>query len=258
MLKEHREPWRLAARTTVEEFVSYLKDSLHLNEVTLSSDRYGALSRFAWPGASPFEIALATRKGSYLSHASAIYLHGFTDQLPRTIYVNKEQSPKPSGGELSQDGLDRAFSRPQRTTQFIFAWDEYRFVLLNGKHTDRLGVRAVDGANGELMDVTDAERTLIDIAVRPAYAGGIYQVLAAYEGACDRVSVGRLIATLRKLNHLYPYQQSIGFLMERANYPGNMLDRMRRLRTDFDFYLVNQIADPEYSRDWRLYFPRGL
>ena len=44
-----------------------------------------------------------------------------------------------------------------------------------------------------LVDLTDVERTLIDITVRPHYAGGVYQVKEAFETARERVSVGRLI-----------------------------------------------------------------
>src|SRR5882672_4945604 len=47
-----------------------------------------------------------------------------------------------------------------------------RIVLLSGKHTGRLGVTKTLGPQGEQLELTDLERTLIDIAVRPTYAGG--------------------------------------------------------------------------------------
>lgn len=59
--------------------------------------------------------------------------------------------------------------------------------------------------------MTKLERTLIDIAVRPNYAGGVHHVLEAYAAAKSRVSVNVLLATLQKMEYVYPYHQVIGF-----------------------------------------------
>jgi hypothetical protein len=83
------------------------------------------------------------------------------------IYVNKEQSPKDSSGDLTQAGIDRAFSTKQRTSGFQLHHGRTTITLLNGKHSGRLGVVTMQGPNGEPLEVTDLERTLIDIVVRP-------------------------------------------------------------------------------------------
>ena len=68
-----------------------------VQRVTLRSDEYGDLQRVAIPSLSPtpYNFALSIRGGAYLSHGSAVHLLGLTEQQPRTIYVNKEQSLKP-------------------------------------------------------------------------------------------------------------------------------------------------------------------
>lgn len=51
------------------------------------------------------------------------------------------------------------------------------------------------------------ERTLIDVAVRPTYGGGVRRVLAAYEAARDRVSIlagWELPEMVRRYAHLSP------------------------------------------------------
>jgi hypothetical protein len=103
------------------------------------------------------------------------------------------------------------------------------------------------------------ERTLIDIVVRPAYAGGIFQVFQAYRAAKEKdLSINRLLATLNKLNYVYPYHQAIGFLLKRAGYEEKRYSLLREAGLNFDFYLTHGIQDAEYSREWRLFFPRGL
>jgi predicted transcriptional regulator of viral defense system len=194
-----------------------------------------------------------------LTHATAVYLHGLTDQPPTTIYVNKEQSPKPgTSGVLTQEALDRAFSRNQRTSQYIYRAAGHRYVLLSGKHTNKLNVGSIKGPNGENLSATLLERTLIDIVVRPAYAGGPHEVLAVYEAAKEHLSISKLIATLKKLQYLYPFHQAIGFLLERAGYPKKRVDRFRQMGIEHDFYLTHGLENPEYSPDWRLYYPRGV
>lgn len=217
------------------------------------------IHRYVWEQASEYEIALSLRPGSYLSHATAIFMHALTEQIPRTIYVNKEQSPKPApGGKLNQSAIDRAFNSNQRVSNYHFIHENTRIVLLSGKNTKNLETTEVADNNGVPLRVTGLERTLIDIAVRPVYAGGVHEVLKAYRGARDRVSVPTLVATLRKLGYVYPYHQAIGFYMERAEFPRTSLDRVDRMPKKFRFYLGNKIASPKLDERWQVFYPGEL
>jgi len=215
--------------------------------------------RYIWDEASTYEVALTMRTGSYLSHASAVFLHALTTQIPRTIYVNKEQTPKPApGGTLSQAAIDRGFSANPRTSSYLFAYENTRIVLLSGKNTGNLETTDVADSNGVPLRVTKLERTLIDITVRPVYSGGIFEVLEAFRGAAERLSVPTLMATLKKLAFIYPYHQAIGFYMQRAGYPESSLQRLDRMPKQFDFYLGHKIINPQYDNRWRVYYPAGL
>jgi predicted transcriptional regulator of viral defense system len=105
---------------------------------------------------------------------------------------------------------------------------------------------------------TNLERTLIDITVRPVYAGGVFEVAKAFALAKDRVSINRLVAMLRKLDFAYPYHQAIGYYLERADYKPSQIDLIRRLPIENDFYLMHEMGDTRYVSNWRLAVPEGF
>jgi predicted transcriptional regulator of viral defense system len=186
-------------------------------------------------------------------------LHGLAKLSPKTIYLNTEQSAKPSSeGSLTQDAIKRAFSGKQRQSQLIYNCNGASVIMVSGKNTNRLGVEEITGPASELLQVTNLERTLVDIVVRPAYAGGISQVLKAYRAAKDRVSVDQLLAILKKLDYVYPYHQPIGFLMQKTGYPEEGYAKLGALGLNHDFYLTHGMQQPEYSTTWRLFYPKGF
>lgn len=263
LLRDQGPALEIPRSTTTSRLIDVMAREGYLKELEMrregSRSNRGAIKRYAWGNASPYRIALSLRKGSYLSHSTAMFLHALTDQIPKTLYVNKEQSTKPkSSTGLSQPAIDRAFKSSPRVSKNIFTSDGYRYVLLSGKQTKRLEVSEIRGATGEQLDATKLERTLIDIVVRPSYAGGVYEIIEAYRSAKDRMTVDTLLATLNELDYVYPYHQSIGFLMEHTGYPEFHLRKLRDLGIRWNFYLDYKIEDPAFNEGWRLFHPQGI
>lgn len=225
---------------------------------TVKSDNYTDVARIYIPSLHPtaYHYAISLRGNAYLSHSSAVHLLGLTQQQPKTIYVNKEQSKKPPPeGELSQEAIDRAFSRPQRRSNYVFRVEDTQIVLLSGKATGNAGVIA-DAQTG--LPLTCLERTLIDITVRPRYAGGVFQVSQAFRTALKEIHFSHLLSLLDTLDYRYPYHQSIGFYLQKAGASEQTLQKLRRLGQKYDFYLDYAMAAPQYDKSWRIFYPLGI
>lgn len=261
ILKEQGKTWDIPSDLSAKGFIKLLIEQALLKKVELKSPHYETKEiRYLWGEPTPYAIGLSLRHKSYLTHASALFLHGLTDQIPKTVYVNYEQSQKPKPqGSLSQEGLDRAFANKQRESKLWFDFEDYRLLILSGKATGRLEVTTIKTESGEALDVTRLERTLIDIVVRPSYGGGVFQVLEAYRQAKDLISINTLTATLKKLDYIYPYHQAIGFYMERAGYKSAQLEKVLRLGLKFDFYLAHGLPKNKlYDDKWRIFYPQGF
>ena len=257
LLNVNRDFWRLAKSLSTKSFTELLltKTRLTKHEFQFPSQK---IVRYSWDDISVFELALSIKKNSYLTHYTASSLHGLTEQIPKVIYVNFEQPQNNRHKvELIQENIDKAFSKAQRQSQNIAIFNDYRICLLNGKFTSGLGVTKL--SQEEKISVTNLERTLIDITVRPSYSGGVFEVLGAYRRVKGAVSVNKLTAMLKKLEYLYPYHQSIGFYLEKAGvYTESQIKLLKQFDVRYDFYLAHQMKETEYSTEWRVYYPKGL
>jgi predicted transcriptional regulator of viral defense system len=206
------------------------------------------------------EVLLTLKQRAYFSHYTAMRLHDLTEQLPGTIYLNHEQRPQPKSTHLEQGSIDSAFKRRARESQNAIEFGDIRICITNGMHTNQLGVieeRLTYGSEGKAhVRLTSVERTLIDIAVRPVYAGGVKEVLKAFSLAKQRANVTLIAQMLRQLDYVYPYHQAIGYYLDRAGYPAEDVDLFRRQKMDFDFYLAHLMDETRYVNDWRLHVPK--
>ena len=269
ILATKRDEWRLAQSTAFGEFLGHLLKSRRLRRIEFPFP-HRKETRYTWGVVNLEEVLLTLKPLCHFSHYTAVQLHELTEQDPRTLYINSEQTPKPVPEMgLAQERIDQAFSRKPRMTSnvaVVTGTDRKgtRVCLLNSKHTGYVGVeeraiRLPQEKEAIQLRLTDVERTLIDIAVRPFYAGGIAEVQRAYGRAVGRASVNRLAGLLRNLGYVYPYHQAIGFYLETAGFDQKAVDLFYAgFEYEFDFYLSYGMEDTEYVPRWRIHVPRGF
>jgi hypothetical protein len=260
LLERNRLKWKLAQSTNCRKFTDFLVETDRLKKWNFDFS-FRPETRFTWGDVSLFQVIASLKKNAYFSHYSAIYHHGLTEQIPKTIYFNSEQLLKSGISSLTtmkQENLDRSFKNKPRQSSNIAVVGEFSVCLVSGKNTDNLGVITAKAGDLTGLPVTDLERTLIDATVRPFYAGGPFEVLRAYYLAKEKLSINRLASLLKTIDFIYPYHQAVGFYLYMAGYSENYTKIFQEAGLSYDFYLTYQIKNPQYSEKWRIYFPQGL
>jgi predicted transcriptional regulator of viral defense system len=137
------------------------------------------------PGVAPvheFEIAMAMVDPAAISHWSALYHHGLTNQIPRRIFVLTT--------------LDR--SVPRRRSQTSIRSNDgcpvdgtiYKFIQVKRERffgTEKIWV------GDARVTITDLERTLLDGLSMPQYCGDFSEVLYAFELKALDLNLERII-----------------------------------------------------------------
>jgi len=258
ILNNNKKFWRLPVSIQISAFTDLLVKNTKLQRCSFEFPAR-TIHRLTWGNVDVYDLVFSLEKEAYFSHYTALFMQGLTDQIPKKIYLTHEQPKKETKeSNLLQSDINNAFSKAQRTSKNIARFKEYNICLLNGQFTDKLGVSEVETEKTNRF-VTGLERTLIDITVRPVYSGGINEVLTAFSRASKIVSVNKLAAMLKKLNYVYPYHQAIGFYMRKTGmYTDQQLQLLKKFEYSYDFYLTHQMEDPDYSEEWKLYYPKGF
>lgn len=268
VFKQNRQTWRLAQSTTLHDFIAFMIQSTELRSVRFPFPQR-EVNGYTWGKVPLLETLIELVDRGFYSHYTALRIHGLTEQVPKTIYINQEKPPSSDFGRdedevYDQEAIDQAFKKPPRTTknEIELPVEQCRVVMLQSAYHAGLGI--VDGIfnegseHGVPVRYTDLERTMIDIVTRPFYAGGVAEVAKAFENAKNKLAVNKMSAMLKKMSFGYPYHQAIGYYLERASYKPSLIDIFRRQPMLRDFYLTHGLDKTTYCREWRLHVPEGF
>lgn len=252
--------WDLSYSMSFTKFLDFLLEKSYLEEIDL-----GLKTLYGWKIAthgtdSLYEIAIKLKPRSYISHYSAMFLNNMTEQIPKTIYVTYDRENKLVNHtkKLEQSKIDLAFSEKKKPKEVIYTFGGYRFVLINSTSNERIGIKNMELPSGVVIPVTNIERTLIDIVVRPELSGGIQEVIKAYQSV-DTVQIAKIQTYLRKKAYVYPFEQSIGFCLEYAGIdPEKVNSLLAACKLEYNFYLDRAMKNPKFSSRWKLYYPNYL
>lgn len=206
--------------------------------------------------ASSEEIACCIDPFAYLSHLSAMEYHGFTDRIPKILFISSPPSARWSqfasermGKDLGDDletYLDAGLPPLRR-----LGVNKINKQTVNRYSSVHLG--AFISVKGKALRVSTIGRTFLDMIREPDLCGGIYHVLDIYQEHAERYlqlivdEIDRHGTPIDKVRAGY-------ILEERCGLSHPVLDRWRALvqRGGSRRLYAHHEYSPHYSPRWCL------
>ena len=127
-----------------------------------------------------FEIAMQLVKPAMISHYSAFYHHGLTDQVPHDIFITTTK-----GSHVPQSG------EKDKHAGFKLDGVHYRIMQVN---RERFFGAVTAWKGGAQFKITDLERTLLDGLAAPQYCGRFGEVLHGFDEKRDELNIDKLVS----------------------------------------------------------------
>ncbi|MGR3178902.1 MAG: type IV toxin-antitoxin system AbiEi family antitoxin domain-containing protein [Candidatus Anammoxibacter sp.] len=213
---------------------------------------------------NPYEIAQAMFPKEYFCNLSSIYYHSLTNQIPKTIYICYEKMPakRKNVDAINSNKLRSAFIKPHRHTSHVYTINNCEVIVVERTKIPDSGV--VESHTPSTLfpntsRVTCIERAMVDAVVSPQYNGGIVSVNTYFRNARGMLNIARLIKIYRQLDFVYPYSQSIGFLLDRNGMSKHASVIYKNFPPEYSFFVDHNAKTTwVYDKKWKLYYPTGL
>lgn len=177
-----------------------------------------------------FEIAMHLTDKTCISHLSAFHLHGFTDQIPKDVYLTSPEGSVPRQNPIKIEGVS------------------YRFIQVNPARF--FGIQSA-WKNGVKIQVTDPEKTLIDGITKPKYCGGFLEVLNAYKLQSSKINLEKIMGYALKTDSVT--SKRLGWVLENSGISIKKLEPLRRVVLRSRAKLVShKLQEGTLSKTWGL------
>ncbi len=134
----------------------------------------------------PFVISAYLIQPSTISHSSALQYHGLTEQLSKTITASTSKKvliPSMRNGVVSNKKIKHAFEI-----------DDIRYEYISVQKQHFYGYQKIWLNEQFKVDITDKERTLLDVFISSKLFGGLGEALGLLEKALPSIDIEKLIS----------------------------------------------------------------
>lgn len=192
----------------------------------------------------PFAVALALVQPAAISHWSALAQHGFTTQMPAMIQAStprKILTPEMRKGQALRPRNRAVWRALDLEIEYIYVQERQFF-----------GHQTIWVNRWQKVQLTDPERTVLDLIARSDVFGGMRAAIEIFEAALPRISVTKLVEYARKYG-VVALMKRTGWLLEQLGVPANETDTLQNQPVTSYYRLDPQgSASPSYNARWHI------
>lgn len=199
---------------------------------------------------SPFAIAAALIQPVAISHWSACSHYGFTSQAPAMV-----QASTPHKVITPEMRTGKAHSPRGRATWRAFGIE---FEFIHVKPDAFWGFEKTWVNSWQQVNITDPERTALDLIARPELFGGMSAAIEILENALAQININRLVDYALKLDGGSIIKR-LGWILEKLGSPAEALDRLQKAPVQ-RYYLLdpNRAVSVHKNIRWKIIENLGM
>lgn len=133
-----------------------------------------------------YEVAMEINEQAAIAYFSAMHFHGLTQQIPHKVFVlttTQSKLPKNTVGSAREIIMrDIHYHVISVKEEFYFGTSKYWI-------------------GSSRVNITDLERTLLDMITKPKYCGDFGEVIEGYKLALDKINYEKLVSYACKLGN---------------------------------------------------------
>ena len=169
--------------------------------------------------ANDFLVGININFPSYISFWSALNFYGFSDQMPKLIFL----------------------AGVKRSCQI----NNFKYVTLSKKRF--FGYTMVHG-----ITIAEKEKAIIDSLFLPKYAGGIKEIMKCIKYALNEIDINKLVNFALKMNSRSILRR-LGFILEELKFRGKLLTKLRRnIGKGYELLDPNLKRKNNFNKRWLL------
>ena len=172
----------------------------------------------------PFFVATKVVAPSYVSYWSALNFYGYTEQVPRVVFVVNTKKK----GELIFQNI--RYKYVKIASRKFWGYKESRFNNLS-------------------YLIADEEKVFIDSLDEPSYAGGMEEIFKCIVQAKDKINIERLLEYARRFNNK-SLNSRLGYILEKAGV--NARDLKKICSKSYVRFDAKRSWSKTWNADWKI------
>jgi predicted transcriptional regulator of viral defense system len=178
-------------------------------------------------------IAAKSTKNAFLSHYTALTLHGLAERYTTQIYITT--------------------TKHQRNIKY----HEIKINYIKTISKKFFGYQTMNYSN-ECIQISDLERTIIDVINKPKYAGGWNETINCLKNL-DEINYKQLLLYFKKFNNKTIVRKT-GYILEELNNLNpsqKIIEEIKKLSGSNDLYFDTS-KNGIYNQKWNLIVPKNI